>query len=81
MRDNIEKSRVLLEYIKLYGDPLDIQEFSLLPLFIRTRVMKEGKFLMNKDFDQVCQLYLQTIQDYNLFEPHFKTFLDAVEHG
>ena len=50
MRDNIEKSRVLLEYIKLYGNPLDIQEFSLLPLFIRTRVMKGRKVSYEQKF-------------------------------
>jgi uncharacterized protein len=81
MKGDVQKSRIILECIRNYGDLLDIQEFSFLPLYVRIRIIKEGKLLIDKNFDIICQIFLKTIKDYDMFEPHYQTFLDAVKHG
>ncbi len=60
---------------------IDISIFSDLPLYIRNRVVKEGEILLNKDFNFLFDIYRQTIKDYVLFEPHYRTFLEAVKSG
>ncbi len=36
---------------------------------------------MNKDYNLLFDIYRQTIKDFVLFEPHYKTFLEAVKSG
>ncbi len=52
-----------------------------MPLYIRSRILKEGIILLNKDYDKLLDLYIDTIKDYDLFEPHFNHFLEAIKHG
>lgn len=79
MGDTKEKPRILLEYIKKFNEPFDIQEFTLLPIYIRARIMKEGKILLNKNYDFLVQLYLKTIKDFDDFKPHLQTYLETIE--
>ncbi len=55
--------------------------FSDLPLYVRNWVVKEGKILLNKDYNSLFDIYRQTLKDFVLFEPHYKTFLEAVKSG
>ena len=76
-----ENKRKQLEYLKDFGDDFDIHVFQELPLYIRSRVVKEGKVLLSKDKDKLHDLYVDTIKEYFFFEPHYKTYLEAVAHG
>lgn len=76
-----EKHRILLDYIKKFNIPFDIQEFTLLPLYIRARIMKEGKVLLNKNYDYLVQLFLMTIKNLDDFLPHFRIYLETINHG
>jgi predicted nucleotidyltransferase len=62
-------------------DKYDIHFFSDLPLYIRARVMKECVFLFNNDLHMINDIFISTIKEYRLFEPHYKTYLEAVERG
>jgi hypothetical protein len=73
--------QVLLDYATESSENFDVKVFSTLPLYIRSRVLKEGKILVNKDYDTLFDIYLQSIKENVLFEPHFRTFLEAVKYG
>jgi predicted nucleotidyltransferase len=60
---------------------IDLSIFSDLPLYVRSRVVKEGNIILNKDYNLLFDIYRQTIKDFVLFEPHYKTFLEAVKSG
>ncbi len=46
--DNLFMTNKMLEYLGLVPEKYDIQIFQQLPLFIRTRILKDGKILVNK---------------------------------
>jgi predicted nucleotidyltransferase len=71
------KKMALLDLMSKY----DIHFFTDLPLYIRARVMKECEFLLNKDLRTINDIFITTIKEYRLFEPHYKTYLEAVENG
>ncbi|MEX2681941.1 MAG: nucleotidyltransferase domain-containing protein [Candidatus Sigynarchaeota archaeon] len=70
-----------LQYLAIFPKSFDIHVFDDLPLYIKSRVMKEGKILLNKDFQGVFEKYYQTIKDLRLFEPHFDTYLGMTTDG
>jgi predicted nucleotidyltransferase len=65
----------LVEYIASFGDKYDVHLFKELPLYIRARILKEGKILMSKSFDMLFEAYRNTIREYDLFKPHFEAYL------
>ena len=46
---NLLMSNKKIEYLSLVSDKYDIQIFQQLPVFVRVRILKEGKFLLSKD--------------------------------
>ena len=72
------RNRKELEYMKLLGDGYDVHMFQELPIYIRSRVIKEGRIILCKDDSILYDLYLDTIREYSLFEPHYQTYLHAV---
>lgn len=66
-----------LKYLSVLPDIFDIQVFQNLPLYIRSRIIKEGKVLLNKDFDLLFDLYESTIKDYGLMLPHLNSYLEV----
>jgi predicted nucleotidyltransferase len=70
-----------LRYLSFFPSTFDIHVFDELPLYIKSRVMKEGKILLNKDFHAVFEKYYQSIKDLRLFEPHFNVYLGMAVDG
>lgn len=79
MENKSDYSDIFLDYQDKYTEPFDISVFQTLPLYIKSNVLKEGQILLDKDYDQLFELYLDTIKDYDLFEPHYRSFLEAVK--
>lgn len=74
----------LVDVMKRYNpflDEFDLHVFQDLPLYVRASVMKEGTILQEKDKDTLFDVFWNTIKDWNLFRPHYETFLDAVKDG
>ncbi|MHA1729344.1 MAG: nucleotidyltransferase domain-containing protein [Promethearchaeota archaeon] len=76
-----KKFKRFLEISGSFGDLYDISYFSELPLYIKSRVIKEGQIILNKEYNSLFDIYMKTIKDYSLFKPHFDTFLKAVKNG
>lgn len=70
----------ILEYMAEFPKPFDFSNYFSLPLYIRQEAQK-GKLLLKKDYDVLFNIFLQTIKDWDLFKPHFETYLEAVRDG
>ena len=69
-------SRKKLAYLK--EGALDIHIFQQLPVYIRTRVLKEGKVLFARDADALYALAFRTAQAFADFKPIYFTYLSEV---
>ena len=56
----------------------DIQIFQQLPIYLRQRVLKEGKVLCCKDQDALYNIALRTVQAFADFKPLYDRYLDEV---
>jgi len=57
---------------------LDIQVFQQLPLYIRQRVLKDGRVLFVRDEAQLYELAFRTIQAFEDFRPRYQAYLNEV---
>lgn len=68
-----------LHYLKQVD--LDIQIYQQVPLYIRQRVLKEGKILYCRDEDELYDIAFKTIQEYGDFEHGYREYLNEVAHA
>jgi len=71
-----ELSQKKLAYLKSFI--LDIQVFQQLPLYIKRRVLKEGKILHCKDDDALYDLSFTVIREFADFENIYRDYLVEV---
>ena len=77
--ENAAMSRKKLAYISESG--LDVHVFQQIPLYIRVRVLREGKILFCRDMDALYDVASRTVREFAYFEPAYKGYLEAVQHG
>ena len=75
---NKELSRKKLEYLKSFD--LDVQVFQQLPIYIRVRIIKEGKVLFCKDEDSLYSIVFDTIREFGDFEHIYSNYLKEVSN-
>ena len=68
-----------LEYLQEVD--LDVQVFQQLPLYIRQRVLKDGRILFVRDEDQLYDVAFRTIQQFEDFRPRYQAYLDEVSRA
>lgn len=68
-----------LKFIAEFGN-LDIQIYQQLPVYIRQRILKEGKILFCKDEDELYNVAFETIQQYEDFKPIYDYYLQEVQY-
>jgi len=68
-------SNEMLKYRLGFPEKFDIHFFHELPLYIQIHVLNDGIILINKDYNQLFDLYISKFHEYNLFQPHFETYL------
>lgn len=64
----------------LADSDLDVHIFQQLPLYIRRRVLREGRVLLSKDDDRLYALALRTAQAFEDFRHLYEGYLEAVRH-
>ena len=74
--DSISLSRKKLEYMKRFN--LDVHIFQQLPLYIRQRVLKDGKVLFSRDEDLLYHLAFQTVRAFEDFKHIYYEYLEEV---
>lgn len=72
-------SEVKLGYLGKHR--LDIQIFQQLPLYVRRRVLKEGKVLWVRDDEALYELAFRTAREFEDFRPRYEEYLRSVEHA
>lgn len=75
----LELSRKKLEYLKSFS--LDVQIFQQLPIYIKKRIIQEGKNLFCADDDELYEIVFQTIQEFEDFRPIYSEYLKEVKGG
>lgn len=77
--DSLYLSHRKLEYLKIGG--LDIHIYQQLPLYIRKRVIKEGKVLFVQDEASLYELAFRTAQAFEDFKHHYYGYLKEIAHA
>lgn len=71
-------SKKRLQYLADFD--LDVHIFQQLPLYIRRRVLREGRVLLSKDDDRLYAVALRTAQAFEDFRHLYEEYLEAVRH-
>lgn len=61
-----------------YYDMIDVQVFQDLPLYMRPRIIREGKLLHVKDEDLLYDVAIETAREYELYRPKYELYLDSI---
>jgi predicted nucleotidyltransferase len=77
--DAVEVFRKRLEYMELPG--LDVHVFQQLPIYIRHRVLKEGRVLFVRNEDALYELAFRTVQAFEDFRHRYQEYLEEVAVG
>lgn len=56
----------------------DVQVYQQLPLYVRRRVLREGRVVLCKDEDALYDLAYRTVQAYEDFKYVYRTYQDAM---
>lgn len=72
-------SRLQLEYAGEFD--LDVTLFELLPLYVRRRVLSEGRLLFVRDEDRLYDVALRTAQEFEDYRPLYEAYLAEVARG
>jgi predicted nucleotidyltransferase len=76
------RARLAEKRVEYLGDvDLDVQVFQSLPLYIRTRVLREGRVLFCRDEDALYEVAFATIRAFERFKRTYRAYLDEVERG
>lgn len=68
-----------LSYLKLFD--MDIQIFQQLPIYIRMRIIKEGRLLFCRDEDKLYEITFNLIREFNDFEHIYRSYLEEVRNA
>lgn len=74
--DGLTMSRKKLEYLSLAD--FDVSIFQQLPLYIRDRVIREGRVVFCKSEDRLYELVFRTIKEFGDFKPVYQRYLEGV---
>ncbi|MEM7815750.1 MAG: nucleotidyltransferase domain-containing protein [Candidatus Aenigmatarchaeota archaeon] len=59
----------------------DLHIFQQIPIYIRVRVLKEGKIIFCRDIDALYDIAGQTAKEFAYFKPAYESYLEAVKYG
>ncbi|MGH7311191.1 MAG: nucleotidyltransferase domain-containing protein [Candidatus Rokuibacteriota bacterium] len=71
-----EAGRLRLAYLAEVD--LDVQVFQALPVYVRHRVLREGRVLLSKNDDLLYELAIKTAQVFEDFKPIYRRYLETV---
>jgi len=78
-RDASAIGHILLAYASAVD--LDVQVFERLPLYVRRRVLKEGRVLFVRDEDALYDVAFRMVRAYESFRPRYQAYLAEVARG
>ena len=78
---NLEMSKKRLEFLKKSKNGFDIQIFQQLPVYIRIRIIREGKILFCKNEDLLYDIAFSTIKEFDFFKKIYDMYLQGVKNA
>ena len=60
---------------------VDLSVFQQLPLYLRSRILKEGRVLFVRNEDRLYEVAVRTARAWEGFRHHYRHYLDAVARG
>ena len=78
---NLEMSKKRLSFLKDAKSNFDIQIFQQLPVYIRIRVIRECKILLDKNSDLLYEIVFGTIKEFGFFKKTYENYLREVKKG
>ncbi len=79
VRSALDLSRKKLAFASNFSEHISI--FQQLPIYIRQRVLKEGKLLFSRDTDALYEVAFAFIRELFHFEPIYREYLEGVARG
>ena len=74
--EQVALSKKRIEYLALFD--LDVQIFQQLPLYMRSRVFKDGQVVFARDEDLLYELALRFAREFEDFKPVYYEYLEHV---
>lgn len=70
-----------LEYLAESSEDVDVQVFQQLPLYIKQRILKEGRILYCRDEDLLYGLSIGFVKEFEDYKPVYRRYLEAVANA
>ncbi len=80
-RTDSPQTRLQTRLDYLGNSDLDVHVFQRLPLYVRQRVLKEGRPLLVKSEDELYDVAFRTIRSYEDFRPFYLSYLQHVANA
>ena len=64
-----------------FSDKIDVQIFQQLPLYIRSRILKKHKILLNKSPKKLYYVAVETIKEFELCKRMYSYFMEETLNG
>lgn len=77
--DPLFLSRKKLEYLSVKG--LDLHLFQQLPIYIRRRVLKEGRVLFVRNEEELYEIAFRSAQAFEDFRHYYQDYLNRVAYA
>ncbi len=77
----INLSQTKLKYASLASEGVDVSVFQQLPLYVRVRVVAEGKVLYASDLPALFDLAVSAHRAFEDYKPIYETYMEGVAHG
>lgn len=77
----LEMARKQLELLKVSGRGMDIQIFQHLPIYIRIRILKEGKIVFCNNSDLLYGIAFNTIKEFGFYKKLYEMYMERIENG
>lgn len=79
---NSEKENSFAKRLEYAGDfDVDVHIYQDVPLYIRQRILKEGKVLFCRDEELLCEIACKTITEFADFEHIYRDYLKEIARG
>ena len=80
-KTNLKMTQKRIEYLSRAPNNFDIHIFQQLPIYIKQRVLKEGKIIFSRDNKKLFDIAFAAVQEFEDFKPIYESYLEAVENG
>lgn len=78
-KSNKKMSAIRLEYLSKFGSKFDLHVFQHLPIYIKSRILKEGKFVMVRKEDVLYEVAFQVMKEFGFYKKIYYNYLNSIK--